>query len=173
MRLIHVLVFVVIQSKCPSLCSDVPHRGALQMLIRCPECRRQVSETANTCPRCGFEFDAETKISLKKKSIATTRISLGIIAGALILLWLVCAAATLFDKYEGHYVGGSQKEAYDKFQRGEHLSNSDVADLAGGPRRISPEEEQGAAQIVFNCCTVVFGLPGLIIVLYLYFTRGG
>lgn len=29
------------------------------MLTRCPECRHKVSDTAKTCPSCGFSFDPE------------------------------------------------------------------------------------------------------------------
>lgn len=140
------------------------------MLIRCPECRRQVSETANTCPKCGFVFDESTHKELRNKAIQTNRLALGILAGFLLSVWLIFAVATLGGKQEGHYVGGGQGEAFDKFQRGERLTDSEVADLAEGPRHVSPEEEREADWSVFSCCSVVFGLPGLIIVLYLVLT---
>lgn len=143
------------------------------MLIRCPECRRQVSETANTCQKCGFIFDESTREALRNKAIQTNRLVLGILAGFLLSVWLIFAVTTLGGKQEGtgHYIGGGQREAFDKFQRGERLTDSEVADLAEGPRHVSPEEEREADWSVFNCCSVVFGLPGLIIVLYLVLTR--
>lgn len=27
-------------------------------LIRCPECGKQVSDTAKACPNCGYDFEA-------------------------------------------------------------------------------------------------------------------
>ena len=29
------------------------------MLTRCPECRHKVSDSAKTCPSCGFSFDPQ------------------------------------------------------------------------------------------------------------------
>lgn len=36
-------------------------------LITCPECKKQVSETADACPNCGYKFTPEKKAQLKKQ----------------------------------------------------------------------------------------------------------
>ena len=37
-------------------------------LVECPECKKQVSDTAKTCPSCGYKLDAE-KIKKRNKII--------------------------------------------------------------------------------------------------------
>lgn len=61
-------------------------------LITCPECKKEISNTAKTCPSCGFEMQASDKqlcqncnieaIAIKKKKQA----SIGGIIGALIFI---------------------------------------------------------------------------------------
>ena len=36
-------------------------------LITCPECKKKVSETVNSCPNCGYQFKAEETAEIKKK----------------------------------------------------------------------------------------------------------
>ena len=148
--------------------------GLLRMLLSCPECRRQVSETAEACPKCGFTFDDLTRAELRKKASETSRLQLTITAGVLLGIWLLFTATTCTASYQGHSTGADRRaaiEANEKFSRGERLSDSDVRDLAQRTRYVSPREERAAVRSVFNCCTLVFGLPGLIIALYLFFTR--
>ena len=35
--------------------------------ISCPECKRQISETANSCPKCGYKLVREEVVKTKKK----------------------------------------------------------------------------------------------------------
>ena len=37
------------------------------MLHRCPECRKKISESAESCPNCGFSFKPENLETYKKK----------------------------------------------------------------------------------------------------------
>ena len=37
------------------------------MLHRCPECRKKISESAESCPNCGFSFKPENLEAYKKK----------------------------------------------------------------------------------------------------------
>ena len=37
-------------------------------LVECPECKKQVSDTAKTCPSCGYKLDAE-KVKKRNKTI--------------------------------------------------------------------------------------------------------
>ncbi|OOF42045.1 hypothetical protein BKK49_03690 [Rodentibacter rarus] len=36
-------------------------------LIRCPECRKKISESAEICPNCGFSFQQENLEIYKQK----------------------------------------------------------------------------------------------------------
>ncbi|MBN6709830.1 zinc ribbon domain-containing protein [Haemophilus haemoglobinophilus] len=36
-------------------------------LTSCPECRRKISESAVTCPHCGFSFDEENLALYREK----------------------------------------------------------------------------------------------------------
>lgn len=36
-------------------------------LIRCPECRKKISEHATNCPHCGFSFKQEDLVIYKQK----------------------------------------------------------------------------------------------------------
>jgi len=36
-------------------------------LISCPECKKQISETASACPNCGFHLTPDKKVEIKRK----------------------------------------------------------------------------------------------------------
>jgi hypothetical protein len=69
-------------------------------LINCPECKREVSNTAVTCPHCGFhlkkpeEKAAIHPIKTRKKS------RLGIVFKALGVIGVIVILAALFVKYK-------------------------------------------------------------------------
>jgi hypothetical protein len=44
-------------------------------LIKCPECEKEISNSAKTCPYCGYRF----KNYIKQKNIGTCLISIGVI----------------------------------------------------------------------------------------------
>lgn len=44
-------------------------------LIECPECKKQVSDTAKTCPHCGYKLNAE-QVRHRNKIISWTFVSL-------------------------------------------------------------------------------------------------
>ncbi len=41
--------------------------GTLMALQRCPECRHKISESAETCPHCGFSFRVADLAIYKQK----------------------------------------------------------------------------------------------------------
>ena len=41
-------------------------KGGFMALISCPECEKQISETAESCPECGYKLTAEVVASVKK-----------------------------------------------------------------------------------------------------------
>jgi len=57
-------------------------------LINCPECNREVSDTAMTCPNCGYSLKETTK-DVVKKTMKNSRKK--IIATVIVLIVLICA----------------------------------------------------------------------------------
>ena len=51
-------------------------------LIQCPECRKEMSDTLNSCPHCGYVFNKKNSRTIKKKYI----ISIPIILCVLIIV---------------------------------------------------------------------------------------
>jgi len=46
-------------------------------LITCPECKKKISDTANSCPNCGYKLTPEKVHEIKKKEKATNPLALG------------------------------------------------------------------------------------------------
>lgn len=47
-------------------------------LIKCPECNREISDTAKTCPHCGYKLNAE-QVRHRNKIIFRTIVSLSLL----------------------------------------------------------------------------------------------
>jgi predicted amidophosphoribosyltransferase len=56
-------------------------------LIRCPECKNKVSETANSCPKCGWQITPEKVTKIKKTEAKEKALWLNIVIVAVALLW--------------------------------------------------------------------------------------
>lgn len=39
------------------------NKGTNMSLIKCPECNKMVSNTANECPKCGYDFQAKKDLN--------------------------------------------------------------------------------------------------------------
>ncbi|MCX6558353.1 MAG: zinc ribbon domain-containing protein [Candidatus Aminicenantes bacterium] len=94
-------------------------------LITCPECKKEISDTAKSCPSCGYELKASEKqlcpkcnieaIAVKKKN----QVSIGGILGALIFIiaipilfynWLIGIAAMILGAIIGSVARGEYIE---------------------------------------------------------------
>lgn len=142
------------------------------MLITCPECRKQVSESASSCPKCGFLLNEATRQRLKAEAVHTNRTGLAVLSAVLLLLGSLCMVATL-TSHAGSSIPASaaaQQRAYDKFAQGAHLSDADVDDLAGREIRVSGDTYRHGAWVVFCLSLLLFVLPGSGILVYLYRT---
>ncbi len=128
------------------------------MLLRCPECGNPfVSETAETCPRCGFKLDDVAKQDMRqgvRRSEARSRTRLWILATALLLMPLFCWVKHATHEYEGHYAP--------VLIPAEHGGG-----FAGYDRFITPAEEKESVVALVIASTIVFGLAGGGIVVYL------
>lgn len=99
------------------------------------------------------------------------RTALGILAAIFLSIWLAFGIVALFGAKEGHWIKRDASMPLYKLQHGEPLTESDKDAILERPRYVSPQEGKGASWSGFQCCSVVFALPGLMIVLYLFQTR--
>ncbi|MCH8152842.1 MAG: hypothetical protein IH830_10790 [Planctomycetes bacterium] len=151
---------------------------AQTMLVECPACKKRFSETADACPKCGFKVDAAAKASLRAKAIQESikEKRSNHLIGAIVCLVasVLCLFVSLivFSESQGSYVSPGpvrQREAYEKFLRGERLSDMDVDDLANRERYISTEES-GAAGLLCVGCSIVFFVFGIGMLIHLHAT---
>ena len=139
------------------------------MLIMCPECKKQFSETALSCPNCGYIVDEAIRQNLKAKAVRFNRGCLTTFAIVLLVFAGPCMIAP-FTSHHGH-ITSTRSEAYNKFQDGKHLLNSDVDALANGVSEVTPEEETEASWGVFWLRLFILLMPGAGILLYLHSTK--
>lgn len=70
-------------------------------LVRCPECERQVSDRAYTCPHCGYPVRPPAGVTLYHAHMRhILRVSMvlgaiGVLAGLAMQLWVVVALGLL------------------------------------------------------------------------------
>lgn len=67
-------------------------------LIKCPECKREVSSTAKNCPGCGAPID--TSIRCPKCGSTDTKVISGASKAVSVALWGVFAANKVMSKYQ-------------------------------------------------------------------------
>lgn len=66
-------------------------------LIICPECKKKISESANSCPNCGYQLTAE-KVNEMKKNEYEMKKSLGIGCILLIIVLFILYMTGFFSK---------------------------------------------------------------------------
>lgn len=78
-------------------------------LIKCPECKKEISNTAKKCPHCGFEMSKKKnnqKISFKKRIssvvnlIKNNKKVTAIIIGIVIIMVLIIFSILYYESYE-------------------------------------------------------------------------
>ena len=85
------------QEPSPAVPPRQPRAGRGTMLVRCPACKKQFSETADACPKCGFKVDPQQSASLRAQAIRQNRIGLLIAATLLLLVSTPCLLTSLFE----------------------------------------------------------------------------
>lgn len=66
-------------------------------LIKCPECKSEVSDKAKSCPKCGCPIDDSVRcIKCGSKNVETIS---GVSKGVSVLLWGPFAAGKILSKY--------------------------------------------------------------------------
>lgn len=61
-------------------------------LVNCPECKKQVSEHAHSCPHCGYVFKRGETTSLKRNQTKTNRLAWVIVI--VFLFWIIGKCST-------------------------------------------------------------------------------
>ena len=72
-------------------------------LVKCPECGREVSSTARTCPGCGAPID--TKVYCPCCGSTDVSIISGASKAVSVALWGVFAANKVMSKYKCNHCG--------------------------------------------------------------------
>lgn len=67
-------------------------------LIKCPECKREVSSTAKACPHCGAPID--TAIRCPKCGSANTKVITGASKAVSVAIWGPFAANKVLSRYQ-------------------------------------------------------------------------
>lgn len=59
-------------------------------LMKCVECKKEISDEAEMCPHCGYRYKESNNKSTKKASDSTTRnVVIGVVVGILLLLFVL------------------------------------------------------------------------------------
>lgn len=62
-------------------------------LIRCPECEKSISETADSCPHCGWRLTPEQVLQIKERQAKEKNLAVGcLVIGALVVSVIVIGA---------------------------------------------------------------------------------
>ncbi len=72
-------------------------------LIKCPDCGREVSDSAPTCPNCGRRID--TSVRCPKCGSTDTKVISGASKAVSVALWGVFAANKVMSKYQCNQCG--------------------------------------------------------------------
>lgn len=97
-------------------------------LIRCPECKKQVSDQAKSCPHCGMRLKA--KKSEKEKSgrgVAIMVTTFTLILAAFVLFWV----------FGRDMVGKNLSNAYNEYCKGKTSSTTFSCKLSDGGKSLS------------------------------------
>lgn len=66
------------------------------VLVPCPECKKQISDTSDSCPQCGYKLTPEKLAEIKKKEKQNLKVgSIGCLAILAILAILFVAMGSL------------------------------------------------------------------------------
>jgi len=73
-------------------------------LISCPECKNKTSETAASCPKCGYQLSPEKIVEIKEKAQKDQKKEQGCIIGCLVFLvvgfLLILLVGNFSNKYD-------------------------------------------------------------------------
>ncbi|MFH0888396.1 MAG: hypothetical protein V1871_04235 [Planctomycetota bacterium] len=62
-------------------------------LIKCPECKGKISDTTDSCPKCGYKITPEEVAELKEKK---NMINMNELKKSIAILLIMCAVAVIF-----------------------------------------------------------------------------
>ena len=135
------------------------------MLVMCPECKKQFSETADLCPKCGFVLDKAIRRNLKDKAVKAVHSNVRFNRKCLLTLaivLLVFAGPCMIGPFTSHspYVG---TESYNRMLAS-RMSTGDKL-------REEAREHKELMRLFFRLGLVMLILPAFCIFAYLYYTK--
>lgn len=74
-------------------------------LIKCPECGKEISDTAKVCPHCGYRL--KTIDYVKHKKISTNILIIGVFLFAVAILWSMATSDQDLAIRAGYYFGNA------------------------------------------------------------------
>ena len=89
--------------------------------IRCPECRKKISETADSCPKCGYKLTPEEAEEIKKKEA----MSCGCMFIAVLVLAVILnmsRGCSELNARESSPLGDVIEKSMDESRLGKHVS---------------------------------------------------
>jgi len=144
-------------------------------LIACPECKKRISEKAESCPKCGIPLDDETRQRIKAQETQNLRLGCG--SSAIIMLLL-----SAFLKFQGIDCSGderptfrsssgaasAQAKAFSKFRSGAPLTDSDIDDLAARDDFSSSSSSLSGNSLVITATLIVLDIPAILMLIYAF-----
>lgn len=100
-------------------------------LINCPECNKEISDTARSCPHCGYKMKMMNPEKIAKyKRITSILICIGIITAVIGLGWSISTADKRLALETGYYFGSSVTES--EWLESQRISNIQEIIFDGG-----------------------------------------
>lgn len=90
-------------------------------LIACPECKKKISDTAGSCPNCGYQLTPDKLAEIKKKEQQAQK-NLGIGCLSIIVIVFVIYLIGSFSSDSGKTSAPKTQEEIRKEQIGKHFS---------------------------------------------------
>ena len=83
-------------------------------LIKCPECGKEISDEAKSCPNCGYRI-RKSNVA-KHKKISTYLILIGLALFVISMVWYAGAYDSELRISAGYYFGGGNSSAWKRVQ---------------------------------------------------------
>ena len=106
--------------------------------IPCPECKRQISETADSCPKCGYKLTPEEAAKIKQKNQA---VQMGCAIALVVVSIPILISIAQMDCSSSHQTQPARTSTYQTRIDVDNLVNQDasyVDSILGRPADITP-----------------------------------
>jgi hypothetical protein len=86
------------------------------MLIQCPECKQQISDQAESCPKCGRPISSQDREKARAAAKASQNVAKGCGIGCLVVVVIIILIAVFSGQDTSHHApsGGTRSSPSDK-----------------------------------------------------------